>query len=599
MPEASQSIDQYLPDLTFDRLEGGVLLLTRAGRVLYANAPMVTLLGRPRDRVIGAHVDSILPVAESFLGRTCLASLGEMKRTATFGWDAFLGSWIGVRIFPTANGIEAHVRSMPTGNEEAAPPAEPAEEDTAVSLDSIAVPMSVLDREGVIQYANQADLDLLGYERDDYVGRPITDFLLYPATGRDLLDKLRRGEAMSDYEVALRHRSGEPRMVQITTGIHQDDTDIVYIQCFSRDITEQRAAEERDARLAAIVESSDDAIIAKRLDGIITSWNPGAERLYGYTAEEAIGERITLIMPAEMEDEFPSIMSRLARGEHIDHYETVRQAKNGRRIHVSVSIAPIRSSSGKIVGASTIARDISERRILELKQREFLSMVAHDLRSPLTAIKGYAQLMQRREAYSASAVTAILSQVLQMERLVGDVLDITRMDENQFEVDLAEVDLVQIVRTAVSRARDLEETDRVLLEVPNDPLVGMWDQARLAQILDNLLTNATKYAPTGDIAVRLTNQGSCAEIVVQDHGPGIAPEHLPYIFDRFYREPGSGSLARGVGLGLAITKALVEAHGGEISVDSTAGEGTAFTVRLPWDAAEMRSARTDTTTLQQ
>lgn len=597
MFDASEPTDQHLdestPGLTLERLDSALLLLTSEGHVLYASNPMVALLGRRRDEVVGAHVDTILPVAKSFLGRTCVETLASRKATTTFGWDTYLSSWIGVRIHPTANGIEAHVRTMPTGDEDSPPGVEATDEDPAVSLDSITVPMHVVDREGVIRYANQADLDLLGYEQEHYVGRSIADFHVREADARELIDLLRQGEELQDHEVTLRHRNGASRVVLITTGIHHgDDADL--IQCFPRDVTEQRAAEERDARLAAIVQSSDDAIIAKRLDGIITSWNPAAERLYGYTAEEAIGQRVSFIMPDDMEDEFPTIMGRLVRGERIDHYETVRVTKDGRRVHVSISIAPIRNSSGRLVGASAIARDITERRLLEFRQREFLTMVAHDLRSPLTAVKGYTQLMQRRGTYSESALAAILSQVHQMERLIGDVLEITRMDENRFEMHLSDVDLATIARAAVDRAGEIGDTDRIHLDAPEAPMVGHWDEVRLTQILDNLITNAVKYAPTGEITVRLAHFPDHAAIDVRDRGPGIAPEHLPHIFERFYRGPGESVSARGVGLGLAITRALVEVHGGTIEAESALGEGTVFTVTLPWNAA-VRNAREQVT----
>jgi PAS domain S-box-containing protein len=351
------------------------------------------------------------------------------------------------------------------------------------------------------------------------------------------------------------------------------------------DITAERAAEERDARLAAIIHDSDDAIITKRMDGVITSWNPSAARLFGYTAEEAIGQPISMIMPPDMADEFPGIMRRLARGEHIDHYETVRQTKAGHFIDVSVSISPIRNSAGRIVGASDITRDITERRALERKQREFLAMVAHDLRSPLTSIKGFAQLMQRRGSYSSTGIAAILNQVQLIEHLVEDVLEITRLDENRQDVTFAPVDLTALVRAIIDRTQALLPSERIALHAPDGAVEGTWDVLRIEQALGNVLSNAVKYAPTGPIDVTVTPADSHVEITVRDHGRGIAPEDLPRVFERFYRVPGEASNARGVGLGLTITRTLVEAHGGSVAIDSRLGEGTSVMIALPWDSS--------------
>ncbi len=592
-PQPSEPVD-VSPTAVFDGLDSGVMLLSGEGLILYANMPMQELLKLGEGAIIGQRVGTLLPPDESFLGRSCAEALATRGEAGTVGWDALLDTWIALRTFPATVGIEVHVRAMPEGTEAISPIERIFHDESVVSLDAITVPMHIVDHDGVIHYANQADLQLLGYAREDYVGHSIAEFHVDASAAQEHLRNLRSGAALHNLEVDLRHADGSVRSVQITAGPHASGSAVPYIQCFSHDITISRAAELHDARLAAIVESSDDAIIGKRMDGIIISWNHGAERLYGYTADEAIGQPVTLIMPREMEDEFPSIMLRLARGEQIDHYETVRVDKQGRRIDVSVSIAPIRGQSGRIIGAAAIARDISERRVLEQKQNEFLTMVAHDLRSPLTAVKGYAQLMQRREQYSESAVNAILAQVHQMERLVGDVLEITRLDENRLEIVRADVDLIQLAKGAIGRARDFTGTIRLRLEVPETAMIGHWDEGRLSQVLDNLVTNAVKYAPEGEIVLRLVPHDDHAEVIVKDHGPGIPPENLPYIFDRFYRGTNGSGSSRGVGLGLAITKALVEAHGGTIHVASTVGTGTVFTVSLPWRLADSESSATAT-----
>jgi two-component system, OmpR family, sensor histidine kinase VicK len=446
-------------------------------------------------------------------------------------------------------------------------------------------PALVIAEDGTICHTNQAAADLLGRAADDLADRKLASLVVDAGTELALLRRSRDGENIRDEDLELLRSDGSRVVVQVTAAAPARDASPWQVHWLLHDISAERDAEERDARLAAIIHDSDDAIITKRMDGVITSWNPAAARLFGYTAEEMIGQPISVIMPPEMADEFPGIMRRLALGEHIDHYETLRRAKDGHLIDVSVSISPIRNSAGRIVGASDITRDITGRRELERKQREFLTMVAHDLRSPLTSIKGFAQLMQRRETYSPTAIAAILNQVRLVERLVEDVLEITRLDENRQDVTFARVDLVELTRSIVDRTQALLPSDRIALHAPGRELLGRWDVQRIEQALDNVLSNAVKYAPTGPIDVSLAPHGDHVEIRVEDRGHGIAPENLPYVFERFYRAPGDSSNTRGVGLGLTITRNLIQAHGGSITIESELGEGTAVTITLPWDSS--------------
>ncbi len=455
----------------------------------------------------------------------------------------------------------------------------------STAVDGDLTPVLVIADDGTLCHVSQAAADLLGRTVDDLTGRTIASLVVDTDPGLALLRRSRDGEDLRDEELELLHADGDRIVVRVTTATPETNLAKRQVHWLLNDITTERAAEERDARLAAIIHDSDDAIITKRMDGIITSWNPAAERLFGYTAREMIGQRISMIMPADMEDEFPGIMRRLARGEHIDHYETIRRTKSGRMIDVSVSISPIRNSAGRIVGASDITRDISDRRALERKQREFLAMVAHDLRSPLTSIKGFAQLMQRRETYSSTGTAAILNQVQLIERLVEDVLEITRLDENRQDVTFAPVDLTALVQAIIDRTQALLPTERIALHAPDEAVGGTWDVLRIEQALGNVLSNAVKYAPTGPIDVTLTPADTYVEITVRDHGHGIPADDLPRVFERFYRVPGEPSNARGVGLGLTITRTLVEAHGGSVAITSEIGKGTSVTIQLPWDSS--------------
>jgi signal transduction histidine kinase len=217
-------------------------------------------------------------------------------------------------------------------------------------------------------------------------------------------------------------------------------------------------------------------------------------------------------------------------------------------------------------------------------QQDFVAMISHELQTPLTSLKGYAQIMQRRGTYNAKAVDTILQQVRRLERLVGDLLALTRLESGRLELRRAPLDLVALVRGIVEQAGLLADRHSVRVELPNEPLMGNWDRDRLTQILDNLITNAVKYSPSGgEVVVSVQALDDAAHVTVRDQGMGIPADVLPYLFQRFYRGPHASSNVQGLGLGLYITRALVDAHGGQISAQSTVGEGTVVTFTLPYE----------------
>lgn len=231
-------------------------------------------------------------------------------------------------------------------------------------------------------------------------------------------------------------------------------------------------------------------------------------------------------------------------------------------------------------------RDAALRRASERAQGEALGMVAHELRSPLAALKGYAQLMQRRGTYSEKAVGVIVARTRHLERLIGDLLDLSRLEAGRLELRPDRMDLVALVHSMVEHAQVLTQLHAIRSEAPTRPLEGWWDRDRLEQVFGNLLTNAVRYSPQGgEILVRVQDLGREARVSVADEGLGIAAAAVPRLFHRFYQAPeGRGSGAeRGLGLGLYITRSLVEEHGGRIEVASEIGRGTTFTVILPYE----------------
>ena len=269
------------------------------------------------------------------------------------------------------------------------------EQELADFFDHAPMALHWVDQDGIILRVNEAELRLLGYTRDEYLGRHIAKFHADQPVIADILRRLHAGEELQDYEARLVCKDGTIKHVLLNANVLWEQGQFIHTRCFTRDITERKRAEEIRERLAAIVDSSDDAIIGHTLEGIITSWNRGAERLYGYSSEEVIGQPLTLLVPPDLSDDLPHLLERLQRGERIDHYETQRLHRDSTRLKVSLTISPIRDSTGLIIGASKIARDITARKQAEVAQHflaEASTLLASSL-DPATQLEQLAHLI--------------------------------------------------------------------------------------------------------------------------------------------------------------------------------------------------------------
>jgi PAS domain S-box-containing protein len=376
--------------------------------------------------------------------------------------------------------------------------------------------------------------------------------------------------------------------------------ELIGIVVVFRDVTERKRAELARAWLAAIVESSDDAIASKTLDGIVTSWNPAATRLFGYEPDEIIGKPITTIIPPELHAEEVEILARLRHGERIDHYETLRLAKDGRHIAISLTISPIRGEDNTVIGASKIARDIRERkrnegllREADRRKDEFLATLAHELRNPLAPICAAAELLKHAKSLAPElrAATAILErQARQMTHLVDDLLDVSRITSGRIRLHPEPVELKELLKAVIDTYRHSAEAARhqVALAASAESVYVSGDRIRLTQIISNVFHNAVKYTPPGGkIEIALRTQDQHAVVSVRDNGMGIPPEMLDHIFEPFaqldksYERPDAG-----LGIGLTLAKRLVDLHGGRIEARSAGrGQGTEFVIHLPAIAA--------------
>jgi PAS domain S-box-containing protein len=614
------------------------------------------------------------------------------------------------------------------------------EGELADFFENAAIALHWVGPDGSILRVNQAELDLLGYSREEYVGHHIAEFHADAEVIADILRRLQAGQTLRDYEARLRCKDGSIKHVLIDSSVLREDGRFIHTRCFTRDITERKRAEEalresearfrslvlalpaavyttdregritlcndqaaqlwgrrpeigndlwcgswrifrpdgtplphdqcpmavalhegrcfegeqitverpngtracvlayprplRDgsgkiigavnmllditmrieaeearSRLAAIVESSEDAIIATSLDGIITSWNKRAERMFGYSAEEILGHPIMTLAVPDSSDDPLGILERIRQGKRIEHYETRRRTKDGRNIFVSLTVSPIRDAAGRIIGASKTARDITEQKRLEEELRnrtlqlaeadrrkdEFLAMLGHELRNPLGQIRNAVHIFRLRgpaEPVLQQSRDMIDRQATHMARLIDDLLDVSRIAHGKVSLRKEVLDLVKVVgATAQDYRSGLEAAGLTLdLQLPDQPLWVRGDPTRLAQIVGNLLHNASKFTDSGGcVTVRVTRGESedTAVIAVRDTGIGMDRETLAEVFETFNQaENGRDRSRGGLGLGLALVKGLVTLHDGSVHAASEGpGHGSEIAFRLPMHRA--------------
>jgi PAS domain S-box-containing protein len=453
------------------------------------------------------------------------------------------------------------------------------------------------DLSGNITSWNDAAERLFGWTAAEAVGRSI-NIIIPPERQSEetyLLERISQGEGIDHFETVRRRKDGTHIEISVTVSpIHAPDGTVVGASKIARDISERRGMELEALRLAAIVESSEDAIVSKTLDGIIRTWNRAAERMFGYTADEAVGRHITVIIPDDRLSEETEVLRRLGAGESVEHFETVRKRKDGTLLDISLTVSPIRLG-GIVVGASKIARDITEQRRLrkEIEEAnrmkdEFLATLSHELRTPLNTVVGYAAMLQKgmmEEGQQSKAVDVIHRNAQILTRLVGDLLDTSRIVTGQIRLDVRECNLSSLAREAVENIRPSAEAKGVSLDAAIEPGVTIrGDRDRLRQVMWNLLTNAVKFTPSdGRIDVRLWAEPGEARLVVRDTGIGVTADALPRIFQRFWQaEAGRSRDNSGLGLGLALSRHFVELHGGRIgAISAGPGKGTELWVELP------------------
>jgi PAS domain S-box-containing protein len=439
--------------------------------------------------------------------------------------------------------------------------------------------------DGRLGLINEAFAQMHGYTVAELQGRYVVD-VFPPERHSELFSRMRtvdeRGNSRWESEHVRKDGSIFPVFVDVTS-VRDDVGKLLYRAAYVQDITEQKEAEAARARLASLVRSSDDVIVAEGLDGTVLDWNQAAERVFGYSAREMVGSSISVIIPEEARQERLAMRARALAGETVVGFETERVRKDGQRIPIAMTLSPIRDPVGRVVGVSTIERDISTLKRLEREREEWAAVVAHDLRQPAAAIRISAESLSRAEANPARlrVIDRIRKASDRLERMIGDLLDVSRIEAGQLAVHAESVDLRPLVEEVVALLP--WDTGRCRVEVDPEAEHAWADGERFVQVLSNLLTNAFKYGdPDTPVEVCLEAVEGMVQVTVTNEGPGISQDEIPKLFSRFARTRAaqSGGVP-GLGLGLYICRGIVEAHGGRLWVESVPGEKTHFRFTLP------------------
>jgi PAS domain S-box-containing protein len=450
---------------------------------------------------------------------------------------------------------------------------------------------------GIVTSWNTAACRLFGYTAEEMIGQSILRIIPKESHLEEdrILEKIRAGERIEHFDTIRVKKSGERIEISVTISPVRDATGrIIGASKIARDINERRRSDETRFRLAAIVDSADDAIIGKDLNGIVSSWNEGARRLFGYTSEEMIGQPLMRLIPKGLEHEEVEILRKLRSGEKIEHYETVRVTKAGDPVDVSVTISPIRNREGKVIGASKIARNISDRKRVEktLLQAEKLATtgrmaaaIAHEINNPLEAVMNLVYLARKNRMDPEKTLELLTTAERELERvshIARQTLGYYRDTGSPSEVYLH--DLVEEVLGVYNSkllscgiSVDTSYNDLRKITLPKGEMI---------QILSNIIANSIDAMRGGgvlSISIRKTTtpNGDGLQVVIRDRGLGIPAEHLERIFEPFFTTKGN----LGTGIGLWVARQLVERSGGQIAVTSnteSGKSGTSVSIDIPF-----------------
>ncbi len=460
----------------------------------------------------------------------------------------------------------------------------------------------------VITSWNEGAERLYGFSRGEALGKPAPELLCsrYPIPLEQIEDELRRAGRWRG-EIEQYRKDGSTVRVECRWELQNDSSgDPFAILEINSDAVARSAIGERlrssDERFSLLVSAvSEYAIFMLDPDGTIATWNGGAQRIKGYAADEIVGKHFSIFYtPEDIAGDVPARALRTAEDEGVFKAEGWRVRKDGTRFWASVVITALRENSGRLRGFAKVTRDITERhqedarlreyarQMAELEQSKarFLDLAAHELRGPLTLIRGYNSLLGEGKLDPARLpeISRVLeSKLEQIDLLVWQMLEMGRLENDRMDLDLATVDLFEVARGEVGKLRPLAGGRRIEVEGEKASALVNADRHRIGTVIGNLVDNAIKYSPQGgDVGVRVGRDDTTCFVSVRDRGLGIDADHIPLLFKRYVRLPTTANESiSGTGLGLYLCQEIAQRHAGEITVESVLGKGSEFTLRLP------------------
>jgi PAS domain S-box-containing protein len=451
--------------------------------------------------------------------------------------------------------------------------------------------IAVIDTQGRYVEQNPSHATLIGYSDAELAGETPAIHLGNETFFVIAAELAKNGSFRGD--VTSETRDGRTLTLDLSAfSVADSRGDVLYHVGIKRDISDRKRMEEAALHLSAIVESSDDAIASKTLEGIVVSWNPGAERIFGYTASEIIGRSIRTIIPQDRQQEEDEVLRRISQGERVDHYETIRRRKDGTEVPISLTVSPVRDANNRIIGASKIARDITDQKAAEEALRrsiairdEFVSLVSHELRTPLSAILGNSRLLLKSGERLApqdrqQALLDIASEAERLNDNIEHLLLFSRL--KSIELEFEPVSLPALVMQCIDTSKQRDPDREVIVHKNADipPVLGQ--ETLTSLVMQNLLTNAAKYsAADAPIEVFLDfDEAGNVEVRVRDYGIGLDQHDIENLFTPFYRSDKARNKASGFGLGLAVCKQALEAQNGSIGAVGRP-DGADFYFTLP------------------
>lgn len=586
-------------------------------------------------------------------------------------------------------------------------------------IENASLPLHWVDKDGYITWANQAELDALGFTKEEYIGASITNFHADQEVISDILTRLSNNETLHNYPARLKCKDGSIKHVLISSNVSRKDGEFIHTRCFTRDvtelvtemerkeilllelkesetrmkmaisstnmgtweynpsqsslylspeascilgfpeeqtvdyvsflkivdpqeknrvhqglnasvkatgndiysikfkiirpfdqaerwlhlqgkitlksnqetvrfigtvldITETVLAEEKNARLLAIIDSSNDAIIGFNLQGKITTWNNAAEDIFGFQQNEVIGSTADSLIPAEKRQELTDLLAKVARGERVHQLETRMLSKDQGVIEVAITLSPIKEATGKIIGFSKIVRDITEKKHEEQRKNSFIAMVSHEIKTPITAVTAYLQMLlqkaqKEQDSYYINMLSRADVKVKKMTAMVQDFLNVTRLEEGKLQIQKQEFELAPLIKEIADDGQFLSNQHTFNI-INCEELKVYADKEKLGHVLSNLLSNAIKYSPNGgSILIKCESLNKKIRIAITDQGIGIKKSDQKRIFERFYRVDDENQYtASGFGIGLYLAAEILSYHNSKIHINSKEGKGATF-----------------------